>query len=102
MSTDRYKAMAREHFQKWLPDTWRRWKKEDTLDENLQGLANQAQAEYERCLKMGYPDFAADEVARQVVVPKPEPGVDGLYDEQRAEIEEMEREYHKNPPVQVG
>ena len=45
MSTDRYKAMAREHVQKWCPERWRRWKQEDTLDESLQGLANQAQAE---------------------------------------------------------
>jgi hypothetical protein len=83
MSTDRYKAMAREHIQKWCPDTWRQWKQEDTLDENLQGMANQAQAEYEPLLKVGYRDHEADEVARQLVQPRPE--VDGLDAEQRAE-----------------
>ena len=76
MSTEHYKAMAREHYQKWLPATWHQWKAEGTLDENLQGIANQAQAEYEHCLKMGYQDHEADEVARQVVLKKPE--VDGL------------------------
>ncbi len=88
------------HVQKWCPKIWAKWKAEGKLDENLQGMANLAQAEYGNRLAAGYPDWAADEVARQLVQPKPE--WDGMDAETRRESEEMEKEYRKNPPVQVG
>jgi hypothetical protein len=100
MSKDLYKAKAREHVQKWCPRTWAQWKAEGTVDENLQGLANKAQAEYVHLRKVGYQDHEADEVARTLVQLKPE--TNGLDAEQQAESDEMERAYRKNPPVQVG
>jgi hypothetical protein len=102
MSVQELKALARKHWEEWLPEKVKELRAQGKLNEELQGAANLAQTEIEHLMKRGYREHEAREVALpQFILLKPEPGVDGLDEEQREELAEMEREYQKNPPVQV-
>jgi hypothetical protein len=74
---------------------------EGTLAENLHGAASLAQAEIEHLMKYeNYPEWAAREVALPLfILLPPEADADDLDAEQREELAEKERQYHKNPPV---
>jgi len=101
MSVQELKALARKHWEEWLPDKVKELRAEGRLNEALQGAALRAQAEIEHLVKIGYQDSEAREVAlpKFILLP-PEPGQDGLDEEMREELAEKEREYQKNPPVQ--
>ena len=102
MSIPELKALARKHWAEWLPQKVKELKKEDRLDEALQGAAMLAQKEINHLMERGYQESEAREVAlHQFILLKPEPGVDGLDDEQRAELAEKDREYQANPPVDL-
>jgi hypothetical protein len=100
MSTLKFQSMALHHLKEWMPETYARLKKEGNVEEHCQALAKMAQAEYETKLKAGYKAHEAEEFALPMLRPTPE--TDGLDDEQRAELAEKDKEYRKNPPVQVG
>jgi hypothetical protein len=98
MSTVELKALARKHWEKWLPEKVKRERAAGTLDENLQGAANLAQAEISHLMANGYQENEAREVALpKFILLKPE--TDGLDHEQRAELAQKDREYQQNPPV---
>lgn len=74
-------------------------KAEGTLNEEIQGAAKLALAEYETLKAKGYRDHEAEEVIlHQFVYLKPEPGVD---DEEDEELAELERKYRANLPWQA-
>ena len=98
MSVQELKALARQHWAEWLPDKIKALKADGQLNEALHGAANLAQTEIEHLMKRGYSEQEAREVALPQFILLP-PEVDGLDDELRAELEEMEREYQKNPPI---
>lgn len=98
MSVEQFKAIARDHLEKYLPNRAAELREQGTLEEELTGRAQLAQAEYERLMGQNYRDQEAFEVARQLVTPAPGPG-DAPEDEQDRELAELEREYQANPGV---
>lgn len=100
MSVSELKALARKHWEEWLPEKVKALKAEGKLNEALQGAANLAQTEIEHLMKHGYHEHEAREVALPQFIVLPPEG-DGLDDWEREELEKLEREYQKNPPVEV-
>ena len=98
MSVLELKALARQHWEEWLPEKVKELQAEGTLNEELHSVAVLAQAEIEHLMKRGYSDHEAREVALPMFILLP-PEMDGLSEEQREELAEKEREYQKNPPV---
>lgn len=99
MSVQELKALARKHWEEWLPDKVRKLRAEGQLNEALKGAALRAQTEIEHLMKIGYQASEAREVALAMfILLPPEPEQDGLDDEMREELAEMEREYQRNPP----
>lgn len=94
MSVQELKALARKHWEEWLPDKVKELKAEGQLNEALQGAALRAQAEIEHLMKIGYQDSEAREVAlpKFILLPPEWPG------EEDEELAEKEREYQKSPP----
>lgn len=104
MSIPELKAKALRHWKKWLPKKYASLQAEGKLDEAAQGAADLAQQEINFLVRdKGYQEHEAEEVAlpKFILLP-PEPQEDGLDAEQRRETEQRERDYQKNPPVQVG
>jgi len=101
VSVQELKALARKHWEEWLPEKVKELRAEGKLDEALQGAANLAQDQINHLKKnMGYPEHAAREVAlHQFILLKPESPAED--DEQEAELREMEREYQANPPIPI-
>jgi hypothetical protein len=91
------KSKILKHWKEWLPAKYPRLKKEGILDQVAQARAVMVQEEMESLLARGYQMHEAEEVVQVRVLEKPE--VDGLDEEQREELAEMEREYQKNPPA---
>jgi hypothetical protein len=96
MSVLELKALARKHWEEWLPDKVRELKAEGKFNEALQGAANLAQTEIEHLMKRGYSVHEAREVALPIfILLPPEPGAD-VDDEEAEELAERERDYQKN------
>jgi hypothetical protein len=100
MSTLALKSKILKHWKEWLPAKYARLKREGILDQEAQARAAMAEDEIDHLMARGYQLHEAEEVARAWAIEKPE--VDGLDEEQREELAEKEREYQRNPPVQVG
>jgi hypothetical protein len=99
MSVRELKALARRHWEEWLPDKVKALKEDGQLNEALQGAANLAQTEIEHLMKnKGYSEHEAREVALPLFILLPPEG-DGLDEEQREEQAEAERAYRRNPPI---
>ena len=100
MSVQNLKMLAREHWNKWLPEKVSRLKAEGSLDQELLAAANLAQEEIETLMKKGYSVDEAKEVAlpRFILLP-PENEESDLSPEQIRELEEKSAEYHRNPPL---
>jgi hypothetical protein len=93
------KALARQHWTTHLPNKVEELRQSGTLEEELTGAANLAQAEIEHLMKKGYQEHEAREVALpKFILLKPGPG-DAPEDEQDRELAELEAEYQANPPV---
>jgi hypothetical protein len=99
MSVEELKALARKHWTGYLPNKVEELRAAGTLEEELTGAANLAQAEIERLMKKGYQEHEAREVALPIfILLKPGPD-DAPEDEQDRELRELEAEYQRNPPV---
>jgi hypothetical protein len=99
MSVQEFKALARKHWEEWLPEKWAALKAEGKLNEALQGAALLAQDQYEHWLPQIGPEGAREIALHQFILLAPE--VDGLDAEQREELAEKERQFQKNPPVSL-
>jgi hypothetical protein len=95
MSILELKALARQHWEEWLPEKVKELRAEGTLNEELHSAAVAAQTEIEHLMMRGYSDHEAREVALPMFILLP-PEVDGLSEEQREELAEKERDYQKN------
>jgi hypothetical protein len=100
VSIPELKALARKHWEEWLPEKVKELRAEGKLDEALHGAAALAQAEIDHLRQdRGYPQPAAREVALPLfILLPPEPEED---DEQAQELQNMEAEYRRNPPPVV-
>ncbi len=98
MSIQELTSLARKHWTKWLPEKVKALKAEGKLTEALNGAANLAQDQIEHLMAKGYQEHEAREVAlpQFILLPPEENDED---DWESRELAEMEREYHKNPPV---
>ena len=100
MSVAELESLARRHWKEWLPERYQWLKANGTLNEELRGAALLAQKEIEHLMERGYQEHEAREVALPMfILLAPEPPDED--DEQERELAEMEREYQKNPMVQV-
>jgi hypothetical protein len=96
MSVLELKALARRHWEEWLPDKVKELKAEGKFNEALQGAANLAQTEIEHLMKTGYSAHEAREVALPLfILLPPEPGADAD-DEEAQDLAERERYYREN------
>lgn len=98
MSVAELTSLARKHWKKWLPQKTAELKIAGNLEEALHGAATLAQAEIEHLMAKGYQEHEAREVALAQFILLPPEG-DGLAGWERKELEKMEREFQKNPPV---
>ena len=101
MSVQELKALARKHWEEWLPQKVADLKAQGKLNEALQGAANLAQTEIEHLMSKKH--YSVDE-AREVALPQfillpPEQPAEP--DEQDRELAEKEAAYQRNPPPQV-
>ncbi|MCY1297144.1 hypothetical protein D9M70_465720 [compost metagenome] len=95
MSAEHYRALARKHWTKWLPEKVKELKAEGQLDAALRRAANLAQEEVVSLMQQGWPQFAAEEVAlSQFILLKPEPEAE-LEPWERRELAQLEREYRQ-------
>jgi hypothetical protein len=102
VSIPELKALARKHWEEWLPEKVKELRAEGKLDEALHGAARAAQKEIDHLKSIGYQEHEAEEVALPMfILLKPEPGVDGETEEQHAEAAEAEAEYRRHPPPVV-
>jgi hypothetical protein len=101
MSVQELKALARKHWEEWLPDKVAELKREGRLNEELQAAAVMAQEEIESPMKNSH--YSVHE-AREVALPQfillpPEDPQAHMDEEMRQELAEMAREYYVDPPV---
>jgi response regulator RpfG family c-di-GMP phosphodiesterase len=94
MSVQELKALARKHWEEWLPETVAELKREGRLNEELQAAANLAQDEIESLMEAGYSVHEAREVALPNFILL-EPEGDGLEDWEREELAEKEAAYQR-------
>jgi hypothetical protein len=88
---------AREHWAEWLPSRTAELEKQGRFSMETLKAAQRAQAQIRRLMQQGYQAHEAEEVAlREHILLPPEEGVDGLDEELRAELEEMEKDYLEN------
>lgn len=93
MSVHELKALARKHWEEWLPEKVAELKKEGRFGEELQAAANLAQDEIEHLMQAGYSVHEAREVAlpQFILLPPENQGSD----EQEQELAELEAEYQR-------
>jgi hypothetical protein len=99
MSIPELQALARNHWEKWLPEKVKELRLEGKLEEALHGAASLAQKQIDHLTRdRGYPEWAARERALpQFILLKPEEAAKETFEE-REEAVRAEREYRKNPP----
>jgi hypothetical protein len=96
MSIQELKALARKHWEEWLPEKVKELKAEGIFGQELHAAAVMAQNEIEHLMKRGYSDYEAREVALPIfILLSPEPGAN-VDDEEAEELAERERDYQKN------
>ncbi len=103
MSVSELKALAREHWEKWLPAKVKDLRERNRLEEALHGAASLAQEQINH-LKVNrhYQEHEAREVAlSQFILLPPEPGA-GQPEWERQELDEKEAKYQRNPPPVVA
>lgn len=93
MSISKLIALARKHWNEHLPQRVRELRAQGTLDEELQGAANLAQAEIEQLKSRGYQEYEAWEVVLPTLILLPTERDDN--DEQAQEWLEKERNYQE-------
>jgi hypothetical protein len=100
VSIPELKALARKHWEEWLPEKVKELRAEGKLDEALHGAARAAQAQIDHLMRhLHYQEHEAREVALPLfILLPPEPEED---DEQARELLIMEAEYRRNPPPVV-
>lgn len=93
MINEYFKAKARKHWTKWLPEKVAQLKADGQLDAALQVAANLARARVDELMAQGYRRHEAEEVAlSEFVLLRPEPAA-GLEPWEREELAEKERAY---------
>jgi hypothetical protein len=99
VSVQELKALARKHWEEWLPEKVAELKAEGKLDEALHGAARGAQKQIDHLMQhLHYQEHEAREKAlRQHILLPPEPGALES-DEQAEEAAELEAEYQRHPP----
>jgi hypothetical protein len=96
------RALARKHWEEWLPKKVNELRADGKLNEELHAAAVMAQTEIEHLMKSGYSVHEAREVALPMfILLPPGPGAN-VDEEEREELAEKEREYQKNPPVMTS
>jgi hypothetical protein len=99
VSVQELKALARKHWEEWLPERVRELRAEGKLNEAVHGGARSAPEQLDHLMRdRHYQEHEARELAlRQFILLKPEPdAVDTP--QQRAEAAEAEAEYQRHPP----
>ena len=100
MSVQEFKALARKHWEEWLPGKVGGVEAEEGAGKNaMERGALLAQDQYEHWLPQIGPEGAREIALHQFILLAPE--VDGLDAEQREELTEKERQFQKNPPVSL-
>lgn len=95
MSAERYAAMARKHWSKWLPERTAELKADGDWESTLRVRGQWAAERVVELMQQGYPQFAAEEVAlSEFILLKPEPKAN-LESWERKELAQLEREYRK-------
>ena len=90
-----YKAKARKHWTRWLPEKVAELKASGQLDAALQLAANLCRARVDELMGQGYQHHEAEEVALpEFILLKPEAKA-SLEPWERAELAEKEREFRK-------
>lgn len=96
MSILELKALARKHWQEFLPEKVKELKAEGIFGQELHAAAVMAQTEIEHLMKTGYSVHEAREVALPLfILLKPEPVADAD-DEEAEDLAERERDYREN------
>lgn len=96
MSAQKYLALARKHWTKWLPERVRTLKADGTLEAELQTAARNAQRKVTELMEQGYRQHEAEEVAlAEFVLLKPEPTAE-MDPWERRELGKLDREYRKS------
>jgi hypothetical protein len=100
MSIPELISLAREHWEKWLPEKVKELRAEGSLQEAIHGAASLAQTQIDHLtMQRGYQEHEAREVAlRQFILLKPEPKAE-MPPEERRDHARAERQYRKKPPV---
>ncbi|MNE80842.1 hypothetical protein D3C80_1774500 [compost metagenome] len=95
MSAERYAAMARKHWSKWLPEKTAELKADGDWESTLRVRGQWAAERVQELMQQGYPQFAAEEVAlSEFILLKPEPEAE-LEPWERRELAQLEREYQQ-------
>ncbi|MGQ7815793.1 hypothetical protein ACUTAH_08970 [Metapseudomonas furukawaii] len=95
MSAERYAAMARKHWTKWLPEKVAELKAAGDWESTLRTRGKWAAERVLELMQQGYQQHEAEEVAlSELILLKPEPKAN-LESWERKELSALEREYRK-------
>ena len=95
MSAQRYAAMARKHWSKWLPKKVAQLKADGDWESTLQTRGKWAAERVLELMQQGFPQFAAEEVAlSELILLKPEPEAE-MEPWEREELRKLEADYRK-------
>jgi len=98
MINEHYKAKARKHWAKWLPEKYKQLKEAGELEAALQVAANKTRARIDELMAQGYQLHEAEEVAlSEFVLLRPEPAAE-LEPWERRELAELDKAYRKKMP----
>jgi hypothetical protein len=100
MSIPELMSLAREHWEKWLPEKVKELRAEGSLQEAIHGAASLAQTEIDHLMKyQGYREHEAREVALPVfILLRPESSAE-MSAEERRDHARAESQHRKKPPV---